>query len=177
MNPRAVYSSLCNSFQALGCVPPPPGYLAAMSMVCKKFGSLVIYDEVMCGTGRTGTLHCWEHDGVAPDIQVLGKGLGAGQQAISAMLCSQHIHDTIMRGSGFFCHGFTFQNHAISCSAALDVLQIIRSRGLLENVKRLGALLEFLLHQELDDHPHVGDIRGRGFFWGVGMFYSFCGCR
>lgn len=138
-----------------------------MGAVCKRHGALIIFDEIMCGIGRTGQLHAWERDGFAPDIQVLGKGLGAGEQAISAVLCNEDVENSVRGGSGQFAHGFTFQNNAVACAAALEVLRIIREDMLLENVKRVGSIMNLGLHKELDAHPFVGDIRGVGLFIAV----------
>jgi adenosylmethionine-8-amino-7-oxononanoate aminotransferase len=144
-----------------------------MGAVCRKHGALIIFDEIMCGFGRTGRLHAWERDGFAPDIQVLGKGLGAGEQVIAAVLCNKRIENTIRDGSGQFAHGFTFQNNALACTAGHEVLRIIRDDRLLDNVNRLAPVLMSGLVEELGNHPNVGDIRGEGFFVGVSHSYPF----
>jgi adenosylmethionine-8-amino-7-oxononanoate aminotransferase len=137
-----------------------------MRNVCDEYGALLVFDEVMCGTGRTGTMHAWQHYGVAPDIQTMGKGLGAGVQPISALLYNQRVVDALQRGSGSFAHGHTYQNHAVICRVGHAVLRIVQ--GLLENIIRQGQLLNNLLHEELESHPNVGNIRGRGLCRGVG---------
>ena len=81
-----------------GCVPAPDGYFQAVREICDRHGALLILDEVMCGMGRTGTLHAWEQEGIAPDIQAIAKGLGGGYQPIGAMLASGRIIDTIRAG-------------------------------------------------------------------------------
>ena len=91
-----------------GCVPAPEGYFRAVREICNRHGALLILDEVMCGMGRTGTLHAWEQEGIAPDIQAIAKGLGGGYQPIGAMLASGRIVDTIREGSGAFQHGHTY---------------------------------------------------------------------
>ncbi len=83
----------------MGCVPAVPGYFKAVKAVCDKYGALLILDEVMSGMGRTGTLHAWEQEGIAPDIQTIGKGLGGGYQAIAGVLANHRVIDTIQRGS------------------------------------------------------------------------------
>lgn len=152
---------------ALGCVPCVPGYLKAMRDVCHKHGALFILDEVMCGMGRTGTLHAWQAEGVVPDIQTMGKGLGAGYQPIAAMMISQKVVKVLMKGSGLFIHGQTYQGMPVQAAAALEVLRIIQENKLMENVSKQGAYLEKRLKAVLGDHPNVGDIRGRGLFWGL----------
>lgn len=84
---------------ALGCVPSVPGYFKAMQAVCRKYGALLILDEVMCGMGRTGTYHAWEHEGVVPDIQTMGKGLGGGYQPVAGVLVHRDVVDTLENGT------------------------------------------------------------------------------
>src|ERR1041385_4473618 len=128
-----------------GCVPPPEGYFRAVRDICDRHGALLILDEVMCGMGRTGTLHAWQQEGISPDIQAIAKGLGGGYQPIGAMLASGDIIDTIRQGSGAFQHGHTYLAHPLACAAALEVQRIIDEEKLLERVRELGAQLEQLL--------------------------------
>lgn len=153
--------------QALGCAPAVKGYLLAMQEVCHAHGALFVLDEIMCGMGRTGKhLHAFlHHEGVRPDILVIGKALGAGCMPVSAMLCSQAIIDVL--GDESFNHGYTFQNHPPSCTAALEVLKIIEEYNLLENVDRQGKYLQQLMCEKIERLPHVSPIRGQGFFQGV----------
>ncbi|KAJ5317151.1 hypothetical protein N7508_001659 [Penicillium antarcticum] len=151
----------------LGCVPPLPGYLKAMKAVCEKHGALLILDEVMSGMGRTGTLHAWEQEDVVPDLQTIAKGLGAGYAPIAGLLINKHVVDTLSNGTGAFVHSQTYQGHPVSCAAAYKVQQIIQEDNLLPNVRAMGEYLGQMLHERLDGHPHVGDIRGRGLFWAM----------
>ncbi|KAI8958977.1 aminotransferase, class III [Daldinia sp. FL1419] len=152
---------------AAGCVPPVPGYFKAMKAVCDKYGALLILDEVMCGMGRTGTLHAWEQEDVTPDIQAVGKGLGGGYQPASAILASRKITQAMEAKGAAFTHGHTYMDHPVVCAAALRVQQIIQRDNLLSNVQAQGEYLEKLLLTRLRNHPNVGDIRGRGLFWGI----------
>ncbi|XDG01147.1 hypothetical protein ABKA04_000762 [Annulohypoxylon sp. FPYF3050] len=152
---------------AAGCLPSVPGYFKALKAVCDKYGALFILDEVMCGMGRTGTLHAWEQEGVVPDIQAIGKGLGGGFQPASAILASQKIVRQMEAKKATFTHGHTYMDHPVVCATALKVQQIIKRDNLLDNVKAQGAYLETLLRTKLQNHPHVGNIRGRGLFWGI----------
>jgi adenosylmethionine-8-amino-7-oxononanoate aminotransferase len=152
---------------ALGCVPAVPGYFAAMRKVCDKYGALLILDEVMCGMGRCGTMHAWEDEGVVPDIQTLGKGLGAGFAPVAAMLVGHKVTNVLSKGSGIFSHGQTYQGHPIACAAALAVNKILRQPDMMPRVRASGIRLEKALRDGLRDHPHVGDIRGKGLFWGL----------
>ena len=147
-----------------GCVPAPTGYFQAVREVCGRYGALLILDEVMCGMGRTGTLHAWEQEGIAPDIQTVAKGLGGGYQPIGAVLATGHVVEALRQGTGGFLHGHTYLAHPVACAAALAVQQAIREDGLLAQVRQRGTLLEELLHDRFGNHRHVGDIRGRGMF-------------
>lgn len=108
-----------------GVLTPTPGYLRAVREVCDKHGVLLILDEVMCGMGRTGTLHACEQDGVSPDILTIAKGLGGGYQPIGATLVQKKIVDAIYQGTGFFQHGHTYLGHAVASAAALEVQRVI----------------------------------------------------
>ena len=150
-----------------GCVPPPEGYFRAVRNICDRYGALVMLDEVMCGMGRTGTVHAWEQEGIAPDIQTVAKGLGGGYQPIGAMLASGRVVDAIRDGSGAFQHGHTYLAHPMACAAALEVQRVIEDEQLLDRVKTLGAQLERRLTERFGNHRHVGDIRGRGLFQAI----------
>ncbi len=150
-----------------GAVAPVPGYFKRIREICDQYGVLLILDEVMCGMGRTGTLHAIEQEGISGDLQTVAKGLGAGYQPIGAVLVSQKMDDAIANGSGFFQHGHTYQGHATACAAALAAQRTIRERDLLTNVVKQGELLADGLHDRFRQHPFVGDIRGRGLFRGV----------
>jgi adenosylmethionine-8-amino-7-oxononanoate aminotransferase len=150
-----------------GVLIPVPGYFKAVREVCDRHGVLLILDEVMCGMGRTGTLHACEFEGIAPDIMAIAKGLGGGYQPIGAVLAQQKIVSAMSSGSGFFQHGHTYLGHAVACAAALAVQRVMERDGLLARVRDSGNRLEGLLLDAFAAHPHVGDIRGRGLFWGL----------
>ncbi len=151
----------------LGAATPVPGYFKRVREVCDRYGVLLILDEVMCGMGRCGTLWSFEQEGVVPDLVAIAQGLGAGYQPIGAVMVSGTIHDTIVAGSGFFQHGHTYLGHAAACAGALAVQRRLHEDGLLARVQPLGALLERKLRAAFGAHAHVGDIRGRGLFWGL----------
>lgn len=151
----------------LGCVPAVRGYFARIREICDTYDVLLVLDEIMCGTGRSGTFYACEADGVAPDILTLAKGLGGGFQPIGATLVSQGIVDTLQDGSGALKHGLTYMGHPVACAAALEVQNIIRQDNLLDNVRRQGTFLRDCLSTRLQHHPYVGNIRGRGLFLGV----------
>lgn len=151
----------------LGAVPAAPGYFKRIREICDRYGVLLILDEVMSGLGRTGTLHACEQEGIAPDLMAIAKGLGGGYAPIGAMLASGKIVEAVRQGSGVFPHSQTYVGHPLACAAALAVQQVIERDGLLANVRRQGARLEQRLRERFGNHHHVGDIRGRGHFWGV----------
>lgn len=150
-----------------GAVPPTPGYFRGVRALCDQYGLLLILDEVMCGMGRCGTLYAFEQDGVLPDLVVLGKGLGAGYQPIGAVLARAPIVQRLRDGSGAFQHGHTYMGHPVAAAAALAVQQVIRRDRLLDAVAARGADLLRMLNDAFGQHPHVGDIRGRGLFMGL----------
>jgi adenosylmethionine-8-amino-7-oxononanoate aminotransferase len=145
-----------------GALTPVPGYFKAIREVCDRHGVLLILDEVMCGMGRTGTLHACEQEAIVPDLLVVAKGLGGGYQPIGAVLAHARIVAAMSRGSGFFQHGHTYLGHPLACAAALAVQQTIEREHLLPNVCARGKSLAARLSERFADHAHVGDIRGRG---------------
>ncbi|MFG6159875.1 aspartate aminotransferase family protein [Halomonas sp. 1390] len=151
----------------LGAVPAVPGYFRRVREICDRHGILLILDEVMCGMGRTGSLFAAEQEGVTADLVTVAKGLGAGYQPIGATLVSERIRAAIAEGSGFFQHGHTYIGHATACAAALAVQRAVEERGLLSRVVSLGQGLQQRLEARFGEHPHVGNIRGRGLFRGL----------
>ncbi|MBI3157798.1 MAG: aspartate aminotransferase family protein [Burkholderiales bacterium] len=150
-----------------GALEPVPGYLKGVRELCTRHGILLILDEVMCGMGRTGTLHACEQEGVVPDLLAIAKGLGGGYQPIGAVLAQRAIVDAFERGSGLFQHGHTYLGHPVACAAALAVQLVIERDKLLPRVRRLGQGLRERLVAAFGDHPSVGDIRGRGLFQAI----------
>jgi adenosylmethionine-8-amino-7-oxononanoate aminotransferase len=147
-----------------GCLVPPPGYFARVRELCDRHGILLILDEVMCGIGRTGTLHACTQEGVVPDLMTIAKGLGGGYQPIGAVLATERIVEAISAGSGFFQHGHTYIGHAVACAAALAVQKVLKRDRLVERCALQGEKLRTRLIDRFGRHPHVGDIRGRGLF-------------
>ena len=169
--PETVAAFICEPVvgATAGAVPAVPGYLKRIREICDRHGVLLIFDEVMCGMGRTGHLFACEEDGVTPDLLVIAKGLGAGYQPIGAVLVDARIHAAIRDGSGFFQHGHTYMGHPTACAAGLAVQRVIRDDRLLEKVRMRGAELRRALESRFGNNPYVGDIRGRGLFLGIEM--------
>ena len=151
----------------LGAVPAVPGYFQRIREVCDRHGVLLILDEVMCGMGRTGTLHACEQEGIAPDLIAIAKGLGGGYAPIGALLVQERIFDAVADGSGAFQHSHTYMGHPLACAAALAVQRVIHRDGLLANVRAQGGQLARRLKERFGNHPFVGDVRGRGLFQAV----------
>ena len=150
-----------------GAITATPGYFRGVRALCDKYGMLLIADEVMCGMGRTGTLYAVEQENVLPDLVALGKGLGAGYQPIGAVLAREHVVQRIRDGSGVFQHGHTYIGHPVAAAAALTVQRVIQRDCLLGAVTVRGAAFRRMLKEAFGNHPHVGDIRGRGLFWAL----------
>jgi adenosylmethionine-8-amino-7-oxononanoate aminotransferase len=150
-----------------GAVPPVPGYFKRIREICDAYGVLLILDEVMCGLGRTGSFFAFEQEGIVPDMITVAKGLGGGYQPIGALLCTTEIYNAIYEGSGFFQHSHTYMGHPVACAASLAVMTAIVERGLIDNVRKIGDYFQAELTKAFSQHPHVGDIRGRGLFRGV----------
>jgi adenosylmethionine-8-amino-7-oxononanoate aminotransferase len=151
----------------MGAVPAVPGYFKAVRSICDRHGILLILDEIMCGMGRTGTLHACEQEGISPDLMTIAKGLGGGYAPIGALLLQGKIFQTLAQGSDTFQHSHTYTGHPLACAAALAVQRVIRRDDLLANVRRQGAHLERRLRERFGNHPFVGDVRGRGLFQGL----------
>jgi adenosylmethionine-8-amino-7-oxononanoate aminotransferase len=150
-----------------GVVPAPEGYARAVQAVCRKHDVALIADEVMCGSGRSGTWRALEHDGIAPDIMCIAKGLGGGYVPLSATLVAPHIGSPIHSVHGAYQTGHTFTGHTTACAAGLAVQRIIERDGLVARVAQRGALLKAALKEGLGRFEEVGDVRGRGFFIGI----------
>ena len=150
-----------------GAVVAVPGYFGRIREICDRYGIHLILDEVMCGTGRTGSMMAYQQEHITPDMVTMAKGLAAGYQPIGALLCTNKIIAVIRDNSGYFQHGHTFMGHATAVAASLATQKIIRSEGLLPNVVARGKTIRDGLRNALGEHPNVGDIRGRGMFIGV----------
>ncbi len=151
----------------IAAVVPPAGYWSRIRDICDRHGVLLILDEVLCGLGRTGRWFAAENFDVVPDLVTMGKGLAGGSVALSAAGVQDRWYDAICQGSGAFVHGGTFSHHQVACAAGNAVLDILEREDLVARVAREGPRLGEMLSERLGNHPHVGDIRGIGFLWGV----------
>jgi adenosylmethionine-8-amino-7-oxononanoate aminotransferase len=151
----------------LAAVTPPPGYWQEIRDICDRYDVLLILDEVMAGLGRTGRWFAAEHYDVVPDLLVMGKGLGGGGVALSAVGVKGIHFESIRNSDSGFAHGGTFSHHNVAAAAGCAVLRIMETERLVERVDRLGKMLGDQIRRRLESHSHVGDIRGIGFMWGV----------
>jgi len=150
-----------------GVVPAPAGYAKAVEAVCRRHDILMIADEVMCGSGRTGHWRALEHYGVKPDLMSIAKGLAGGYIPLGAALYSHKIADAILAAHGGAQTGHTFTGHTAACAAGVAVQKIIDREGLVDRVRNRGARLQHDLRTALSHIPEVGDVRGRGYFIGI----------
>ena len=155
-----------------GCLVPPRGYLKRLREICDQHGILLVFDEVICGFGRTGKAFAAQSFGVTPDMITMAKGLTNGAQPMGAVAISERIHDTIIAaaqdGGIEFFHGYTYSGHPAACAAGLATLDIYKSDGLFE---RGAALSPYFLDGiwSLRDLPAVADLRGYGMFAAVDL--------
>ena len=149
-----------------GALVPPPGYLRRVRDICDRYKVLFIADEILVGAGRTGTWSALEPEEIAPDIQVLGKGIAAGFAPLAAVLAPTHVVDVFAEGSGALNHAQTFSHHAVSCAAGTATLRYLAKHKLVDRCARMGEKLHAKLAQ-VRGLPHVGAVRGRGLLAGI----------
>jgi beta-alanine--pyruvate transaminase len=150
-----------------GCLVPPKGYLKRLREICDAHGILLVFDEVICGFGRTGQTFAAQSFGVTPDILTMAKGITNGAQPMGAVAISERIHDTIMaaapEGAIEFFHGYTYSGHPGPCAAGLATLDIYKNDGLFARGRELSPYFIDAVFS-LRDLPVVADIRGYGMF-------------
>jgi len=142
---------------------PPPGFWQAVRAACNDHGALLIFDEIPTGLGKTGKMFACEHDGVAPDILVMGKALGGGILPIAAVLARAELDVAEEWAFGHYTH----EKNPVTCRAALTTIEIIEDEKLVENAARVGALALARLNEMKRRYPLIGDVRGRGLLLGV----------
>ncbi|MGL4237947.1 aminotransferase family protein [Tabrizicola sp.] len=152
-----------------GALPAPEGYGRAVAEVCRRHGVLVICDEVMCGSGRTGVWRASEDDGIMPDIITVAKSLSGGYLPLGAAVYTQEIADVMAAGHGGPLTGHTYTGHTACLAAGVAVQRIVQEEGLLARIRDKGPRWQAELRARLAHLPEVGDVRGRGYFIGVEM--------
>ena len=149
-----------------GILVPPDEYMPKLRRICDETETLLVADEVMTGFGRTGEWFCVNHWGVVPDIMTLAKGLTSAYIPFSATIVRKPIAD-FFEEDNLFCHGQTYANHPLGCAAGLAAIQEYERLGLVDRAKKMGEKLGKRLIELKDDHPSIGDVRGKGLFWGI----------
>jgi 4-aminobutyrate aminotransferase len=142
---------------------PPQGFWARVRAACDRHGTLLVFDEIPTGLGKTGAMFACQHDGVAPDILVLGKALGGGILPIAAVLARPDLDVAPEWAFGHYTH----EKNPVTARAALTTIEIIEEEGLVENAARVGALALERLRELQARLPAIGDVRGRGLVLGV----------
>ncbi len=150
-----------------GAVPAPEGYGQAMAEVCRRHGVLVICDEVMCGSGRTGVWRASAEDGLMPDILTIAKSLSGGYLPLGAAVYTAEVAEVMAAGHGGPLTGHTYTGHTACLAAGVAVQRIIAEEGLLARIRDRGPRWQAELRARLAHLPQVGDVRGRGYFLGV----------
>jgi adenosylmethionine-8-amino-7-oxononanoate aminotransferase len=143
---------------------PPDGYLTEIRKICDRHGILLIADEIMTGSGRTGRYFAVEHWSVQPDLILMGKGLSSGYAPLGAVLVAERVWRPIEKAASSLEHSFTYQCHPPSLAAGLAVQRYVRQNNLVEQAARRGDYLQRKL-EDLRSFDCVGDIRGKGLLW------------
>jgi taurine-pyruvate aminotransferase len=153
-----------------GALVPPEGYLPRVAAIARSYGVKLIVDEVVTGFGRTGAMFCHRADGVTADIVTMAKGLASGYMPIGAAAFSDDLFQSFLGAPDdrrHLRHINTFSGHPVATRVALANLAIIEREGLVERSRKWGGMLGAWLKESLSGFPEVGDIRGRGLFWGI----------
>jgi taurine--2-oxoglutarate transaminase len=148
-----------------GVIVPPDGYLQSIREVCDRHGIVLIFDEVMAGFGRSGRWFACEHWDVVPDILTLAKGINSGYVPLGAMVVGEGLADWVQ--DKYFAGGLTYSGHVLACASAVASIEAFREEGIVENSAAMGDVLAEELPRLAERHPSIGDVRGKGLFWGV----------
>jgi taurine--2-oxoglutarate transaminase len=148
-----------------GVIVPPDGYLQAIREVCDRHGIVLIFDEVMAGFGRSGRWFACDHWDVVPDILTVAKGINSGYVPLGAMIVNEKIADWVR--DKYFAGGLTYSGHVLACASAVASIEAFREEGIVENSAAMGEVLAEELPGLAERHPSIGDIRGKGLFWGL----------
>jgi taurine--2-oxoglutarate transaminase len=148
-----------------GLLVPPDGFLQGLRTLCDKYGIVLVFDEVMTGFGRTGKWFASEHWKTVPDIMTFAKGVNSGYVPLGGAMVNEkiakHFDDNVYWG------GLTYSGHALACAAGVATLDAYEAEDLIGNSARMGELLGRELRALAPKHPSIGDVRGRGLFWGI----------
>ncbi|MBA2667590.1 MAG: aspartate aminotransferase family protein [Trueperaceae bacterium] len=145
----------------------PPAYWRRIRDICDAHDVIFVADEVMSGNGRSGTWWAMQGTGVTPDLIATAKGIGAGYASLGALLVHDDVFEALRASKRDFAHGHTYSGNPLAAAVGSVVIDVIEREGLLDTVTAMGELLLKRLAETLGDHPHVGDVRGRGLLAGV----------
>jgi taurine---2-oxoglutarate transaminase len=148
-----------------GVLPAPKGYLQRLRQICDKHGILLILDEVMAGWGRTGRWFGCDHWDVVPDIICVAKGINSGYVPLGAMIINQKLADWVE--DKYFAGGLTYSGHILACASAIASIEAFQEEGIVENSAAMGEVLGAGLKALMEKHPSIGEVRGKGLFWGI----------
>jgi len=154
-----------------GVVVPPDGYLRAVREICAEHNVLTMADEIQTGLGRTGRLFACDHEGVKPDVMILGKALSGGVYPASVMLSSRDVLGVFKPGD----HGSTYGGNPLACAVARTALKVLVEEGMIENAARMGEYFQERLVEI--NSPRVKEVRGRGLLIGVELYPAAGGAR
>jgi taurine--2-oxoglutarate transaminase len=148
-----------------GIIVPPDGYLQSIREVCDRHGILLICDEVMAGFGRSGKWFACEHWDVVPDILTVAKGINSGYVPLGAMVISEKLADWVR--DKYFAGGLTYSGHVLACASAIASIEAFQEEGIVENAAAMGYVLADELPRLQERHSSIGEVRGKGLFWGI----------
>ena len=148
-------------------IPPQHDYFKRVREICDEYEVLLVSDEVITGFGRTGKMFGLQHYGVEPDLMQFAKSITSGALPLGGIGISDEIAETITAGKTPWMHAYTYSGHPTTCAVALATLDIIENEDLAGQAVRKGEAMLQKLHDELDDLPHVGNVRGKGMMHGV----------
>jgi ornithine--oxo-acid transaminase len=154
-----------------GIIVPPAGYLKGIEALCRKHRALFIADEIQSGLGRTGKLFAFQHEGVRPDVVIVGKALAGGFYPISGILADDEVMGVFHPGD----HGSTFGGNPLACAVARESLKVLVEEKMIENSAEMGAYLMDRLRTIR--HPHIKEIRGKGLWIGLELTDAAGGAR
>lgn len=148
-----------------GIIVPPDGYLQSIAETCKKYGIMLIADEVMAGFGRSGKWFAVDHWDVQPDMITAAKGINSGYVPLGTLSVSKTLADWLIDHP--FPSGQTYAGHPLACASGIASLRAMQDEGALENATKMGELIRTELAEMAKRHPSIGDIRGKGLFNGI----------
>ena len=150
-----------------GILVPPDEYVPRLREICDEHEVLLIDDEVMAGFGRTGKLFAIEHWGVVPDIMTMAKGISGAYMPLGATITTKKIADYFDEPENLFSHGQTYAMHPLACAPGIAAINEYKTKKIVENAAKMGKVMGKRLEELKDAHKSIGDVRGKGLFWGV----------